>query len=199
MIGLAFLALAIVRCGGDDICLNCEAVPTPTPGVRDEIRITGSIDQNGTNLVVDPSDITVIACFDLDPSLTDPLAFFNDCPARSDGNPDSDRNFTLTNNLSTIGQDQAAIRIGFWVPQQDILNPVTIKDGDFFAELTQEADQVTELEEVRISETAQMNPVDIEFVEYETGQQTTGVATTSLIRVFTTPTTTPTPAPTATP
>lgn len=191
-VGLALMALAIVRCGGNDICLNCEAVPTPTPGPRDVITIEGSIDSN--NFGIDITTIRVIACFDLDPSLTAPSAF-NDCPAKTQVFPDSNRNFTITNNLSTIDQEEASIRLGFWVPQQVIVDPVLIEDGDFFAELTEVADEVANLEDVRTGWTAQIFPVDIVFDTVPSS----GVGTTDRVNVFITPDATPTPSPTSTP
>lgn len=193
MVGLALLSLAMVRCGGGDICLNCDAVPTPTPGPRDVITIDGSIDAN--NFGIDISTIRVIACFDLDPSITDPKAFDN-CPAKTQVQPDSNRNFTITNNLSTIGQTEASIRIGFWVPQQTIVDPVLIEDGDFFAELTEIESEVSKLEDVRVGYTAQIFPVDITFAVVP---DETGFGRTDRINVLLSPNATPTPTPEPTP
>ncbi len=192
-LGMALLALMIARCGGNDICLNCDAVPTPTPGPRDVITIEGSIDAN--NFGIDVTTIRVIACFDLDPSITDPKAF-DDCPGKTQVEPDSDRNFTITNNLSTIDQTQASIRLGFWVPQQVIVDPVLIEDGDFFAELTEVESEVSKLEDVRLGYTAQTFPADVTF---SVVPDETGFASTDRINVFITPDTTPTPSPTSTP
>ncbi len=191
---MALLVLGFVRCGGDDICLNCEAVPTPTPGPRDVITVKGSI--NSLSTFDDISDVVVIACFDLDPALVAPEDF-NNCPAFTKGSPDADRNFNLTNNLSLIDQDQADIRVAFWISQQ---NPKvgTIMDGDLFSELTEVSSQVQNLRDVRLGWTAAINPVDVDFTTVAPGVAA-GVATTDRIAVTITPTATPTPAPTPEP
>lgn len=193
VVGLALLSLAIVRCGGNDICLNCDAVPTPTPGVRQVIRIEGSIN-SAQGIPMD--DVRVIACFDLDPNLKAP-ADFNDCLGRTVVTPDSDRNFAIENDLSAVGdQDEASIRIGIWVPQQDV-PPVFIMDGDFFAELNGVASAVANLEDVRKGQTAQIFPIDV--LSFATVPDDSGMAETDDVRVFTTPETTPTPTPEPTP
>jgi len=185
--GWALLFLFAARCGGSPLCLNCDAVPTPTPGPRDVITITGSIDSWTT--FDDVTDIVVIACFDLDPSRTSPEDF-NDCPTKSSTTPDEDRNFSLTNNLSVIDQDEANIRIAFWISRQEPKGG-TIQPGDDFAELTEIASAVQNLEDVRTGQTAQISPVDVDF--------TTMIASTSQVRVFTPPDPTPTPNPQSTP
>ena len=66
VVGLALLALAIVQCGGDDICLNCEAVPTPTPGAPQVLTVSGNILSFDTR---DPIEsILSIGCIDLNSS-----------------------------------------------------------------------------------------------------------------------------------
>lgn len=191
VMGLTLLSLAIVRCGGNDICLNCDAVPTPTPGPRQRIAIEGSINSwTGFSAI---EDIVVIACFDLDPSLTSPTAF-NDCVEKTFTRPNADRNFNLTNDLSVINQNQASIRIAFWVNPE--ANPASeISDGDSFAELTQAASAVAELEDVSLGRTVQINPVDVVFAVVPDS----GVGTTARIQVLITPEATPTPAPEPTP
>ena len=93
-------------------------------------------------------------------------------------------------NLAALGQDRADIRIAFWIERSDPRTGM-IEDTDSFAELTELASEVQNLRDVRVGQTVAINPVDIDF--------STGVATTSLIRVTTTPNVTPTPSPTSTP
>ena len=197
VLGLVVLAFALSRCGGDDICLNCNAGPTPTPGPRQLITLDGSV-QDASPSILPLDDVIVIACFDLDPALTEPQAF-NDCPAASRVDLDANRNFNLTNDLDVIGESSAATRIAFWLPQRSDGQPaLTIQDGDYFGELTGEADQVQKLSDLRLGQTAQISPVFVSFALVEPGAAP-GTATTSNINVFTTPNTTPTPSPDSTP
>ena len=89
------LALALIACGEDNICLNCGAVPEPTPGPRDVVSVEGNIRNWDTQ--DDLTRIKVIGCIDLAPDA--PPEAFTNCPNTGNGFPDSSGNFTGRSSL----------------------------------------------------------------------------------------------------
>ena len=92
------LALALIACGEDNICLNCGAVPEPTPGPRDVVSVEGNIRNWDTQ--DDLTRIKVIGCIDLAP---DALFFLSRAaPALFPG---------FTGALDASGTAQAGIQV----------------------------------------------------------------------------------------
>ncbi|MBM4266906.1 MAG: hypothetical protein FJ144_09875 [Deltaproteobacteria bacterium] len=164
------LATIALRCGGGDICLNCDAVPSPTVGPINTVTVVGTVSNAG---VVLPSDIIVIACVGLPAQQTD----FNDCPSSSVGQVGSNNTFSIAN--VTPG----ALRVGFWAPRN--VPATRIEPGDPFAELI--GSPIELLANVAQNQTVTISSAMVNFNNM-TAQATIAVARTP----------TPTPAPTST-
>ncbi|MDG2303867.1 MAG: hypothetical protein P8R42_04285 [Candidatus Binatia bacterium] len=180
VVGLALLALAIVQCGGDDICLNCEAVPTPTPGAPQVLTVSGNILSFDTR---DPIEsILSIGCIDL-PSDAPPEEFTS-CLPTGEAYPDSAGNFDFRITVDAT----SSLDLAFWICRRNEGRCGRIEPGDEFAQLS---DPDNKLQDILRGWTASISGIDIDFE--------TQTATAGVIRTFRSPTATPTPSTEATP
>lgn len=146
------LALALIACGEDNICLNCGAVPEPTPGPRDVVSVEGNIRNWDTQ--DDLTRIKVIGCIDLAPDA--PPEAFTNCPNTGNGFPDSSGNFAF----EFRNEAEGTLQIAFWVCRREPEDCGRIEPTDDFARLE---DPDGTLSDVDTGETAEISNVSISF------------------------------------
>jgi len=158
------LAVGLLACGGDDICLQCPD-GTPTPG-SSGVNVTGTI--VSSNPTTNPSAITVIVCVGLAQGQS-----VADCPNSFYATVATDGTFTRRN------VKEGAETIFFWV---DSDTNGMIDPEDLLAQLT---DGQGVLDRVQNGQTVTLSDIRILFLQN---------SATADITIGTTPTPTPTAA-----
>jgi hypothetical protein len=163
-------AVWLSACGGEDICLNCNAVPTPTPGPQNTVGLNGNI-QRTESWFGPLSDVMVLVCVD---SSSD----FANCPTVYQ------TEVTVEGQFRRTRIDPGSLRVAFWVDQNE---DGMIDPNDPFAELL---DPESELVNVEEDETVTVSEAVVNF-----GARTAVAG----IGVDPTPTPAPTSVPTPSP